>query len=342
MRVAGQRLSIHDQLPWSVRVFAAAPVPPFVSSLFVCAAIAVCYAIYCWIAGIPVRDGTAEFQLLQVAMISFTPAATVYALRGAERDLADLAPLLRDEPGREGTGIERVYLIGRRTLTLVGAVGAAIAVGFLLAPGSWVGGRPALDHPVFLWGTARSVAMGWLIARTVTIELAVAYGFARLGQRDVAVDWLDQRPLAPFSRKGLRSVLLLLLFSFSFSLFLLEPWGKTVAVPMLVLFPFLCVAALLLPVSGVRQQLAASKRAELARVDAALRAEVEANLKQGAALATGARLSNLVAYRGLVEAANTWPFDLGVWLRFGVYVSLGLGSWLGGALVERLIGAALD
>jgi hypothetical protein len=158
----------------------------------------------------------------------------------------------------------------------------------------------------------------------------------------VRVDWLDQRPLAPFARKGLRSVLLLLLFSFCFSLFLLEPWGRLVAIPMLLLFPALCVAALMLPVSGVHRQLARTKNEELARVDAALRAEAEANLKQGAAEAQGARLSNLVAYRALVQAANTWPFDLAVWLRFAVYVALGLGSWLGGALVERLISAALD
>ena len=328
-------------LPWSVRLFATAPFPPFVSALLLCAAIAVVYASYCWIAGIPLADGTAEFQLLQVAMVAFTPAATVYALRGAERDLADLAPVLRPEAGCESAGLARVLPIGRRTLGLVGAAGVVMSVGFLLAPGSWADGRPALDHPVFLWAAARSIAMGWLIARTVTIELGVAFGFARLGQRGVAVDWLDQRPLAPFSRKGLRSVLLLLLFSFLFSLFLFEPWGKTVAIPMLVLFPALCVAALLLPVSGVRQQLVQAKRAELARVDAALRAEAEANLKPGAALATGARLSNLVAYRGLVEAANTWPFDFGVWLRFGVYVTLGLGSWLGGALVDRLMDAAL-
>jgi hypothetical protein len=339
--VPAAKTPVYEQLPWSVRLFAAAPFPPVVSGLLLCAAIAACYASYCWIAGIRLGDGTAEFQLLQVAMIAFTPAATVYALRGAERDLADLAPVLRPDPGRESAGLERVLLIGRRTLALTGAAGAAIAVGFLLAPGSWADGRPAVDHPVFLWAAARSVAMGWLIARTVTIELGIAVGFARLGKRGVLVDWLDQRPLAPFSRKGLRSVLLLLLFSFLFSLFLLEPWGKTVAIPMLVLFPALCVAALLLPVSGVRQQLVEAKRAELARVDVALRAEAEANLKPGAALADGAKLSNLVAWRGLVEAASTWPFDLGVWLRFAVYVSLGLGSWLGGALVERLMGAVL-
>jgi hypothetical protein len=340
--VLARQTPIYEHLPWSVRLFATAPLPPVLSSLLLCAAIFLAYRIYGWIAGMSPEDQLAEFQILQVAMIAFTPAATVYALRGAERDLADLAPMLRPGAGREDAGLGSVLSIGRPSLRAAGAAGFAIALGFVLAPGSWAGGRPALDHPVFLWAAARSVAMGWLIARTLTLELGVAFGFARLGRRGVAVDWLDQRPLAPFSRKGLRSVLLLLLFSFAFSLFLLEPWGRFVAVPLLIFFPLLCVAALLLPVSGVHRQLLEAKTAELGRIDAALRVEAEANLKQEAAHARDARLSNLVAYRGLVEAANTWPFDLGVWLRFVVYVALGLGSWLGGALVERLIGAALD
>jgi len=54
-----------------------------------------------------------------------------------------------------------------------------------------------------------------------------------------------------------------------------------------------------------------------------------------------ARLSNLLAYRALLAGVRTWPFDLSTWVRFAVYVMLGLGSWLGGALVERLLGRAL-
>jgi hypothetical protein len=339
--VSARQTPIYQHLPWSVRLLAAAPLPPVLSSLLGCAAIFLAYRIYCWITGMSLEDQLAEFQILQVAMIAFTPAATVYALRGAERDLADLAPVLRPEAGRESPGLASVLAIGPGTLRAAGAAGFAIALGFVLSPGSWSGGRPALDHPVFLWAAARSVAMGWLIARTLALELGIAFGFARLGRRGIAVDWLDQRSLKPFARKGLRSVLLLLLFSFGFSLFLLEPWGSFVAVPLLIFFPLLCAAALLLPVSGVHQRLLEAKGAELSRIDAALRAEAEANLEQGAAEAQGARLSNLVAYRGLVEAANSWPFDPGVWLRFAVYVALGLGSWLGGALVDRLIDRAL-
>jgi len=340
--VSTAKTPIHERLPWSVRLFATAPLPPAVSAVLLTAGFALAAALYSRAFGLPFLTTFVEIELLQITMIGFTPAATVYALRGAERDLADLGPVLRPEAGAAGAGIGRVFFLGRHWLVLSGLAGIAISLVLLFSPASWQSGRPPVGGPIFLWAALRSSVLGWLVARTVLIELAVGFGFSRLGERDTLVDWLDQDPLRPFARKGLRSVLLLLLFSLFFSLFLLEPWGRVTAIPMLVLFPALCVFALLLPVSGVHRRLARARAEELARVDSALRTEAEANLKEGAVATSGARLSNLVAYRGLVEAASTWPFDLGIWLRFSVYVSLGLGSWLGGALVERLIGAALD
>jgi hypothetical protein len=339
--VPASKAPAHESLPWSVRLYAAAPFPPVVCGLLACTAFGLIYVTYCWIVGIPAGERAADFQLLQVAMIAFTPAVSVHSLRAVERDLAALAPLLDADAAPE-----RVLRGSRQALVLAGLGGVAIALALVLQPSSWTDGEPPLSHPVFWWAALRSVAMGWLIARLVAIELGVGVGFRELGALHTHVDWLDQRPLAPFARQGLRSVLLLLLFPFLFSLFLFEPWGKLVAVSMLVLFPAFCVAALLLPVSGVHRRLEAVKRDELARVDAALRVEAETNLKApgptDAAGPQSARLANLVAWRGLVDAASTWPFDLAVWLRFAVYVSLGLGSWLGGALVERLLGVALD
>mgnify|MGYP000099034232 CR=1 FL=1 len=42
------------------------------------------------------------------------------------------------------------------------------------------------------------------------------------------------------------------------------------------------------------------------------------------------------------DARSEWPFDAPTLTRFFLYVAIPLGSWLGGALVERLLGAALD
>ncbi len=329
-------------LPWSVRLYATAPMPPVLWALLTASVWSIANAIYCAVLELPFWRDFAEIDLLQISILSITPLATVYALRGVERDLRDLQPILRSGPDAPDMRSDRSFFLGRRALTLIGVGGIAIAAVLLFSPESWQDGKPAIEHQNFAWAVLRSAVVGWLVARTVWIDFAIAFEFSRLGERDVAVDWLDQRPLAPFARKGLRSVFLLLLYSVLFSLFLLEPWGRVTAIPMLVLFPALCVAALLLPVSGVHRRLAEAKQAELSRVDAALRAEAEANLAGNGSAATDARLSNLVAYRGLLDAAGTWPFDLAIWLRFFLYVSLGLGSWLGGALVERLLGAALD
>jgi hypothetical protein len=336
------RPPLPESIPWSVRRIAAGSLPPWVSALLVLAVLLALSLLYGLVLQLPTDTTFMTYDLVQLGMIGFTPAAAVYALRGAQRDLDDLAPLLRPEARAAGAGLERVYWLGRGPLALIGLAGVAIALGLMFQPESWADGKPALEHAIFPWIAARSTVLGWLVARCVAVELAVAFGFSRLGEREIEADWLDQRPLAPFARKGLRSVLLLLLFSLLFSVFLIEPWGRIVAYPMLVLFPALCVFALLLPVSGVHRSLARAKAAELERVDAALRAEAEANLTPGGVAPAGARLSNLVAWRSLVAGAGTWPFDPTVWLRFALYVSLGLGSWLGGAIVERLLGAALD
>jgi hypothetical protein len=341
VRVSATKAPVHASLPWSVRLFAAAPLPLPVCALLVTIGWALADALYSLAFGLPFLEQFIEIELLQITMIGLTPAATAYALRGAERDLAELRPLLRSGVSPADDGLARVLSIGRLQLFANGLAGVALALFFLFSPASWESGRPAVSDPIFVWAMLRSVVLGWLVVRMVAIELSVAAGFSRLGEHGVAVEWLDQRPLAPFARKGLRSVFLLLIYWLLFSLFLLQPWGRFVAIPMLVLFPALCVFALLLPVSGVHRRLVAVKQQELARVDAALRAEAEANLAAGGA-GGGAKLSNLVAYRGLVGAAGTWPFDVSVWLRFALYVSLGLGSWLGGAVVERLLGAALD
>jgi hypothetical protein len=340
--VPATKAPLDTNLPWSVRLFATPPLPPALWALLAFAVWSLGSAACCYFLRLPFWSNFAEIELLQISIIAITPAATLWALRGAERDFHDLRPVRSDVFGSTDTGLGPLFFLGRQTLAWIGVAGIAIALVLLFSPASWQDGRPAMDHPNFAWAFVRSSALGWVVGRTVGIELAVAWGFAKLGERGVEVDWLEQRPLAPFARKGLRSVFLLLLYSVLFSLFLLEPWGRIVAFPMLVLFPALCGAALLLPVSGVHRRLAAVKEAELARVDFALRAEAEANLKPGAGAPEGARLSNLVAYRGLLEAAGTWPFDLSIWVRFFVYVGLGLGSWLGGALVERLLGKALD
>jgi hypothetical protein len=97
-------------------------------------------------------------------------------------------------------------------------------------------------------------------------------------------------------------------------------------------------AALLLPARGARDRIRAAKRGRLV----ALRDEIRKGERalenigpEGDRAAV--RLPALLALEARVEAVREWPFDASSLLRLSFYVSLGLGSWLGAAAVERLL-----
>jgi hypothetical protein len=98
-------------------------------------------------------------------------------------------------------------------------------------------------------------------------------------------------------------------------------------------------ASLVLPCLGIRQRIKQAKAAELARV----RGEIEARL---AALRDGytersIELPGLLAWEARVADVPEWPFGTPVLLRFVLLVLIPLGSWLGGAMVERLVEGVL-
>ena len=85
-----------------------------------------------------------------------------------------------------------------------------------------------------------------------------------------------------------------------------------------------------------------AKRAELARVRAEIQRVKEAALEPHRAGTGADALPGLLAYESRIEAVSEWPFDMPTRLGFGAMVILAAGSWLGGAIVERLLGFALD
>jgi hypothetical protein len=55
----------------------------------------------------------------------------------------------------------------------------------------------------------------------------------------------------------------------------------------------------------------------------------------------GASLPGLLAWESRVERVPEWPIDAGALRRIALYLLIPLGSWMGGALVERLVDALL-
>jgi hypothetical protein len=265
-----------------------------------------------------------------------------YALRGSQRDLRDLGPVLTESGARASREIDAVFEFHRGPLLVAGLVGLAVAVAVIVDPTSWPEGGPFdAPTPILVWALAKVVVFFWLIARSVYIEIAVARRLSRIGERWIRVDLLDLRPLAPFARHGLRSVLIWMGFALLVSLLFLQPWGRGIAAENMIAVLAIAVAALLLPVLGLHRRLVREKEEEQGRVREAIAREREGLFSgAGAARAEAGSLADLAAYGRLVDEAPTWPFDLSTLVRFGLYLLLGLASWIGAAAVERLLDVA--
>jgi hypothetical protein len=98
--------------------------------------------------------------------------------------------------------------------------------------------------------------------------------------------------------------------------------------------------AFLDPMRAVHQRIREAKYAELARVreriTKARNAAVERS-EPGAA----AELEGLLAWERRVGELHEWPFDVSTLARFSALLVLAVGSWLGGAVVERVLGVVL-
>jgi hypothetical protein len=179
--------------------------------------------------------------------------------------------------------------------------------------------------------------MNWCGWRVGATELVLTRGFA-LAARRVAIDVLDARPLAAFARKSQRSVALWIGFSVILSLFWLGDAAGRANVFFLVLILSFLGVVFLVPLLPLHRRLAAAKHAELDRVNEQIR---RAALR-GQDAGPGPRLADWIAYRRLLEDAPEWPINAPALARSTLFVAIGVGSWLGGALVERLLGVLLD
>jgi hypothetical protein len=161
------------------------------------------------------------------------------------------------------------------------------------------------------------------------------------------VELLDTRPLAPLGRAGLRGARTTIGFTALLSLMLLlRLIGYYIPLAGIIAFLIaslgLAVRRLLAPMMGVRRRVRDAKRTELERVREVIRAESRSRPEgEGRWQSTDGRLSDLIVYETRIESVSTWPVDSSGVLRFALYVFYGLGAWVGAALMERLLSAAL-
>ncbi len=343
-----------DGRAWNVtveqRLIAAGHAPPIVVALGVSAALFAAYAVLTWIFDltlrpshgehiVPVDDG-AWVAIVHSLMVGYALLATHYVVARNGEDFAALDRASRrtkeDLRDRWIGAIRNALPRGRIAFLLGATVGLGVAV-YL----SW-GEAGALKQ--YLWFYFVSPLMIGLLARSAFFTLEGLRILSHEADDALGIDLLDLSPLAPFARIGLRNAFAWMLGTSVFSLYFVNiPARELVtAYPILAGVFAMSVWALVVPLRRLRRAIRSAKQAELASVRAEVRRRTEKIGERAADTDLTLGLPGVLAYEARIEAVREWPLDVSTLARFLLYLAIPLGSWVGGAFVERLLAAIID
>jgi hypothetical protein len=272
------------------------------------------------------------------------PAALVISRRGIARDLTLLRTWLPGSDAEFNAVLSEATDAGglaRRAFRFSGFIAGFALV--LTDPSFSLQSEPSISNPAFIWPLLRVPIFSWLFLILIDADLKATRAYYHVGQNLIKADLLDVQSLTPFAQRGLRSALMWVIFSIILSLFWLgEDTATDVNFSVLVVVLMIASAAFVVPLLGVHHNILALKRAELDRLLDEIRVERAAvNNSTSSTNSASPRLANLIAYYQFIDRVREWPIDAAKLLRFFLYLLIGLGSWLGGAIVERLLDSTL-
>jgi hypothetical protein len=265
-----------------------------------------------------------------------------YEIRKAPEDWAPLQPVTGLSAAEFGRLVQRG---SARTPLAWGVTGAATGLAVLVfsrgAP-QWIL-RGEAWSALLVWTLAINVVLFVMMARAAYASLRSRELNDRIAAEIVRVDLLDTAPLRCFSRQGLRRAFYWAGGSSIASLLGLELEQLWPLFAILGLTLGLAGFALLDPIRVVHRRISDAKRDELDRVRERIRAtrsELLGGSDRAAQAAAG--LPGLLAYEARIASVSAWAFDTSTLVRFAALALLATGSWLGGAVAERLLDVALE
>ena len=146
------------------------------------------------------------------------------------------------------------------------------------------------------------------------------------------LDLLDMQPYQPLIRQGLTNALLVIGMVSVISLLGVESRYWPTLVGYWIGFTVLAWIGLMLPLRGIRNKFRLTKNKQLDWCRQRLKASRDV-LKTGSG--EGRSIADTLAYQTMINDLRNWPFDNSTLFRFTLYLLIPLGSWLGGAFVER-------
>ncbi len=338
--------------PWFLAPYERVPLPAWAIGLLISSAIMALYVgieLVYQAAGATARPlWTAERWLAPAALlVGYLPTFACYARLASERTWRELRPLVRNSDAELDAIMAERPSWTTRGLWLAGLAGA-LAISLRLY---YETGVPLASFLLGGWDHYRVFSFGMNVALFTMIGQFVYLGFGPMRGRSVDrrswnLDLLDLRPLAtPFVREGTTLALLWVVnISIISLIFLADSDPSPVFFIGLLLFCLAWMAAtLILPMRRVHRLISRHKQEELGRVGAAIIGDRSALADSGIATqAETLSLADLVAYRDLIASVREWPVQPATFLRLFALLVIPVGSWVGGALVERMLGSLLD
>jgi hypothetical protein len=293
-----------------------------------------------FLAGRTVFDGTEDatprdfrLAIIHILLAGYSASAYAYLLNVATRSARDLGVVVNPAPHIQ-TIIDRAGAHPWWALLLAGIAGN-LGTGLITIqttpdmanPWSW----QMLNYDT-RWHRGTSFAFSWWIGCSLYVIVAESARLSRLSSAIQSFDLMDLRAYQPLVRHGLTNALLVIGTASVLSLFLLESGYVSMLVGAWITSAIFTWIGLMLPLSGIRRRIKIAKGEELAWCHHALRIARDA-LKSGSA--SEHSIAEVVAYRSTIESIKNWPFDNPTLVRFALYLLIPLGSWFGGAFVER-------
>ena len=223
---------------------------------------------------------------------------------------------------------------------VAGVLGAATFLFLFMIIPIYVTGAPDMSFQLIAT-IVSGTAYGWLAGRFLVCMVTDSLQMSKLARALPDLDLLDLGSLSPFVQQGLKSVLPLVIVLIITSHLYIAPGSAVIgASAFLLIWCALTVVEFTLPVRGIHDRISVEKQAQLEKVRTQIRDAWEQVVDRRDASA-GDWLSALLDLEMRLERVRAWPYDTSIWLKFGLYMLLGLGSWFGAAAVERLLNSLL-
>ncbi len=181
--------------------------------------------------------------------------------------------------------------------------------------------------------------LGAGVALLVHVIISDSIRFWELAREITSIELTDLGRYMPFTAQGLSNAAIVIGFVAPFAFVAIVDRYLLLVGSITLYGVVVALVGLFLPVWALRERIQEEKAKEAEWCNARIPVARSA-LRKGDA-AAGQELAGLLMYSKEVNEVHAWPIAPGGFARFTLFLLIPLGSWAGGALVERVVDSAL-